>query len=176
MVHPSALTGKTTHSLLNIIKAVRDLVFREYNKDARPGKVSYRDAGLPPFKKALLGQPTVIPALPSVAVEIPEVLWSDAPQDAGSDDRADIKIFLYGSKMTREPQLEESIKMVDCVRQIIIDNPTVPTKEGTERVFQLGYGESRANFDRLVDNFGEEEIGVEVALITLTAVWAETGF
>ena len=177
MVHPSALSGKTTHSLEDIGNAIRDLIFREYNKDARPGKVSYREPGMPPLRQKYLGQPAVIPSpLPAVAVEFSSVVYSDAPQDAGSDNEAEVKIFLYGTEMTRAAQQDEAIRMAECVRHIIIDNPTMPTAAGTEQVYQLGYREMRIEFDRLLQNFQGEFRGVEVAVLTAIAVFAETGF
>lgn len=176
MVHPSALVGKITHSLIDIGEAIRDLVFREYNKDARPGKVSYRDLGMPPMKEKLFGQPSVLPSLPAVAVEISTVKFEDAPQQAGSDNSAEFKIILYGRGITRRAQQKEAIQMAEAVRHIIRDNPTMPTKEGVEQVFSLGYGEMTFEFDRLVRNLEGDAVGVEIAIITALAVYAETGF
>jgi len=176
MVHPSALTSKTTHSLINIGEAIRDLIFREYNKDAKPGKVSYRDVGMPPMKEKLFGQPDVLPSLPAVAIEISTAKFEDAPQKAGSDNSVEFKIILYGRGVTRKTQQKEAIQMAVAVRHIIRDNPTVPTKEGVNQVFSLGYGEMGFEFDRLVQNFESATVGVEVAIITALAVYAETGF
>lgn len=178
MVHPSALVGKITHSLLDIGNATKDLIFREYNKDASPGKVSYRDAGLAPFRASFLGRPDVAQTiLPYLAVSFGLITYDDAPQDAGSDNTAEIKIFLYGQEKRRKEQEQEAIKMVECVRHIILDNPTVPTKEGTEQVFQLGYLQSTAEFaEQVFENFQGDVVGVDVGILTVQAVFAEKGF
>ncbi len=176
MVHPSALSGKNTHSLITIGEATRDMIFRKYNLDARPGKVSYRDPGMPPLKGKVFGQSAVLPVLPAIAVDIAKITFEDAPQQAGSNNESEVRIILYGRGKTRKDQQKEAIKMAEIVRHIIRDNPTVPTKEGAETVFSLGYRTMNFEFDQLVQNFKNDVIGVEVAIITTLVVYAETGF
>lgn len=178
MVHPSALTGKTTHSLLDIIESIRDLIFREYNKDAKPGIISYRDPEMPALRGKYIGRPAVSTiALPFLAVGYLSVIYEDAPQNAGADIEAEVKIYMYGSEKRRHDQFVEAIKMAESVRHIILDNPTVPTAEGIEQVYQLGYKTMRVDFSEMVyENFRSEPVGVEVAEITVLAVFAEKGY
>jgi len=173
MVHPVGLGSKTTHSLLDIAESIRDLLFREYNKDAK-----YRDAGLMPFRGRYLGrQGAPIVVKPALSVAFGAVLYEDAPQDAGADVDAEVKIFLFGTEKTSGAQFVEAVRMVEAARHIIIDNPTMPTKEGSEQVFQLGYGQMRAEFtEEVFKNFSGEVVGCEVGIITARAVFAEKGY
>ena len=178
MVHPSAFVGKTTHSLIDIAMSIRDTIFREYNKDARPGEVSYRDPGMPPLRGKYLGRPTAgATKLPAIAVVISSITYQDAPQNAGSDNEIEMKIVCFGREKRSQEQTLEAIRMVEAIRHIIIDHPTMPTLAGVEQVFQVGYGESSAEFSEEVgENFQGQVVGVEVGVLTVRAVVAESGF
>lgn len=171
MVHPTGLIGKTTHSLSAIQKALVNLLEREYNKDA-----GYRDPEMPPLKRVYYGEPAVILGVPCAGVEFSSVTFTDAPQDAGAEVTAEIKIHLYGHEQTPEAQQGEAIKMAETVRHILIDNKTLPDADGTENVYQIGYLTMSFSFDSLLGNFNGQEIGVDIATITATTVWSELGY
>lgn len=172
MVHPNALTGKTTNSILDVFEALVALIERKYNADS-----TYRDPGMPPVKRVYFGEPATGLETPSIAVAIRRVVYIDAPQDAGADvDPLDIDIICYGQQFTREPQQKESIKMAEAVRHILLDNKTVPKADGTETVFQIGYREMTITFDTLLGNFDTSLVGVEVAQLSVPAVFAELGY
>lgn len=172
MVHPAGTASKTVNSLRTLIDALVALIEREYNKDS-----NYRDATMPPLKKVYKGEPTVGLEYPSVAVALRRVEYEDAPQDAGADlDPIEIDIICYSSEIRREEQVNESIGMLEAVRHILLDNKTVPTAEGVETTFQIGYRKMSADFDMIFGNFEGELIGVEVAILRAPAVMGELGY
>ena len=171
MVHPAGTAGETVHSVVNIGNALVGLIEREYNKDA-----SYRDPQDPAIHKVYFGEPAA-PITPSIAVAFGEITYEDAPQDAGAEIIAKCRIICYGSARILEDQQKEAIRMAEAIRHILLDNPTIPNKEGVEQIFQIGYGEMNIVFDEFITpNFAENPIGVTVAILNMTAVWSELGY
>ena len=143
MVHPVGLTGKTTHSLSDIMTALTSLIFREYNKDA-----TYRDPQDKPLLKVHKGEPAGINDTPAAAVSFDSADYEDAPQDAGADIELHARIICYGNMHGAEAQQDEAIRMAEAIRHILLDNKQVPNASGTEQVYQIGYRKMRIVFDQ----------------------------
>jgi len=171
MVHPAATTGKTVHSLEDIFDSLVALIERKYNADAE-----YRDPELPPLKEVYYGEPAVIMGTPAVAVKLVNARYEDAPQNAGADIESEWVIICYGREHGAKPQQKESIRMAEIIRHIILDNTHLSTASGTEQVFQANYGEMEIEFDEYVKSNMDDLIGVQIAVIKFTAVFAELGY
>lgn len=171
MVHPAGTAGETVHSVIDIGEALVGLLEREYNKDA-----AYRDPQDSSIQKVYFGEPAA-PIVPCLAIAFGDVAYEDSPQDSGAEVTAKCRIICYGSKRILEDQQKEAIRMAEAVRHILLDNNTLPNKNGESQVFRACYNEMNITFDEFITaNFAENPVGIAIAVLNLTIVWSELGY
>jgi len=169
-MHPNATSGKRIIDLVTIRDALIDLLDRKYNTDAL-----YRDLTDAPFRKIYKGDPWRVESTPSIAVIIEKTYFDDAPQDSGSDGEISWKLQYYAKESRREEIQDETLRVAMTIKQIIMENPTIPGLDGTDYVADIG-PRVDLDFDKIIDlaDFGKPP--VETAIIRFTSIFAETGF